>query len=229
MRQYAAVSEIRPSESPAAPPTRRRRRRSTALALGIAAWAAAGPALATSISFDTTTLAGTEARLDFTLLDGDGTLGNNTVTIAALATDGTFGGVDCSVSCSGGPPFAITDAGGLGQFLQDLTLGNTFSFDLTFTTDFSGSGAPDRLALLLLDPATNFTLVDTSLDFPNDPVPVQDALLILDLIPGTRIQLAADSNPRVPGRIPEPGTVSLLWLGGVLLTSQYLRNRRLAG
>jgi hypothetical protein len=198
-----------------------------ALALAIVT-CVAGPASAAVISFDTTTLAGTQGRLDFSLLDGDGVLGNNTITIASIATDGALGLVDCTLGCSGGPPFTITEALALGQFLQDLTLGTTFSFDLSFTSNFSGSGAPDRLSLVLLDPTTNFTLVDTNLDFPIDQVPVQDALLVVDLAPDAQIQLATATDPSVPGSVPEPAAASLIWLGCALIAGQRVRRRRMS-
>lgn len=201
-------------------------KRCAAFVMTVAA-CAAGPAAATLVSFDTSSLAGSAARLDFSLLDGDFTE-NNSVTIASLSTDGTLGGVDCSLSCSGGPSYVITDTGGLGQFLQDLTLGSYFSFDLSFTTNYPGSGAPDRLSLLLLDPLTNFTLVDTDLDFLNDPVPTQDALLVVDLAPGAQIQLptATDPNVQGTGTIPEPGAGGLVALGLALLSGQRIRSRR---
>ena len=181
------------------------------------------------VTLDTTSLNGTSARLDFALLDGDSLVagdpgdGNNTVTISSIVTNGTLGGVDCSVGCTGGPPFTISDLGGLGQFLQDLTLGTTVSFDLSFTSHFSGNGAPDRLSLLLLDPGTNLTLVDTSFDFSSDPVPVQDALLIVDHAPGAQIQLATVSNPRLPINVSEPGAGALFSLGLALLVGQRIR------
>ncbi len=192
----------------------------------LAACFAAG-ADANLINFDTSTLAGTSARLDFTLIDGDGDLGNNNVSIAAIATDGTLGGFDCSLGCSGGLPFTINDASGLGQFLQDLTLGNSLSFNLTFSTNFSGIGAPDRLTLLLLDATTNLTLVDTDLDFLLDPVPTQDALLLVDLAPGAQIQLPTATSPNLPTAvIPEPGAASLVGLGLALLAAPRFRRRR---
>ena len=175
------------------------------------------------VNLDTKSLKGTSARLDFALLDGDGDLGNNSVTISSIVTDGTLGGVDCSVGCTGGPPFTISDAFVLGQFLQDLTLGTRVSFDLSFTNHFSDNGAPDRLSLLLLDPGTNRTLVDTSFDFPSDPVPVQDALLIVDHAPGAQIQLATVSNPRLPINVSEPGAGALFSLGLALLVGQRIR------
>jgi hypothetical protein len=185
-----------------------------------AAWAmvvavcAAGPAAATLITFDTSALAGTAARLDFSLIDGD-FADNNSVTIGEFSTDGVLGGVDCTVSCSGSSPYVISDTGGLGQLLQDLTLGSFLSFDLSFSGNFDGAGGgvPDRLSLLLLDPGTNFTLVDTDLDSP----PTQDALLQADLAPGARIQVAGASSPIPPGVVPEPAAASLVGLGLALL------------
>lgn len=200
-------------------------KRCAAFVMTVAACAAC-PAAATLVSFDTSSLAGSAARLDFSLLDGDFTE-NNSVTIASLSTDGTLGGVDCTLSCSGGPSYVITDTGGLGQFLQDLTLGSYFSFDLGFTTNYPGSGAPDRLSLLLLDPLTNFTLVDTDLDFLSDPVPTQDALLVVDLAPGAQIQLPTETDPNVQGTgtIPAPGAGGLVALGLALLSGLRIRRK----
>lgn len=177
------------------------------------------------VNLDTTLLGGTSARLDFALLDGDGDLGNNTVTISSIVTDGMLGGVDCSVGCTGGPPFTISDALGLGQFLQDLILGTTVSFDLSFTTRFSGNGAPDRLSLLLLDAGSNLTLLDTNLDFSGDPVPVQDALLIVDHAPGAQVRFATVSSPALPIAVPEPGAGALFSLGLALIGGQRIRRR----
>lgn len=172
-------------------------------------------AFALSITLDTTALAGTDARLEFDLFDGDFTE-NNSATISALLTDGTLGTATCDpgVSCTGGPPFTISDAGGLGQFLQDLTLGDTVSFNLDFTNNFAGDpGTPDRLVLFLLDPGTNFTLVDTDLDRLDDPVPFQDALLFIDL-GGPQagvVQIANVTNPAVKvSVVPEPSTIVLM-------------------
>ena len=173
-------------------------------------------ALATFVNIDTTTLAGTDARLEFTLLDGDFTA-NNSVTISGITTNGTLGGTDCTVGCSGGPPYAIDDSIGLGQLLQDLNLGTFVSFFLNYTTNFSGISSPDRFSLLLLDPGTNFTLVDTNLDFPSDPVPVQDALLVIDLQGEGQTQAATATTPSIGVAVPEPGTLALLALGSLFV------------
>jgi hypothetical protein len=154
------------------------------------------------VQIDTAALAGTAARLEFSLLDGDSSA-NNGATINNLTTDGSLGSFDCSLSCAGGPPFVISDAGGLGQLLQDLTLGTFISFDLDFSPAFSGSGDPDLLVLSLLDPSSNFSLIDTHLDAPAGAVPYQDALVVLDLATGALRQAA----------VPEPSTLGLMLLG----------------
>jgi hypothetical protein len=174
---------------------------------------------------NTSALAGQDARLEFDLFDGDLSPGNNSVTIFNISTDGTLGSAICDpgLGCSGGPPFAITDAASFGQLLQDLTLGNTLSFTLDLTTNFSGvaGAAPDRFFLNLLDPDSNFTLIDTNLDRLSDAVPVQDALIFIDLVGGARghdISLATSTGPSVPiGIVPEPGALSLMILGLPLL------------
>lgn len=190
----------------------------------IAAWVLSAvfpaAAAAVTITIDTTALTGQDARLAFTLLDGD-FAANNSVTISNLVTDGTPGPSDCTLGCSGGPPFSVDDGIGLGEFLQDLTLGSYVRFDLGFTTAFSGSGAPDRFTLNLLDAASNFTLVDTELDFLFDPVPAQDALLLIDLQDPAVVRLAEQGVPIRTSDIPAPATPAL-----VVAALAALRRRR---
>ena len=198
------------------------------LCLGLLAFVA-GPreAFALHVSIDTTALSGAAARLEFLLLDGD-SAADNSVTISTLASTGTLGATDCSLGCSGGPPYTIDDAAGLGLFLQDMTLGTALSFDLVFTGNFAG-GAPDRFTLGLLDPGTNLTLVDTNLDFVSDPVPAQDALLIIDLQGSGQIQVATSTIPPiVVGVVPEPATFALWVLGLAALALRRTGTERLA-
>jgi hypothetical protein len=187
-----------------------------------------GSAHALSIHLNTSALAGVSGRLEFSLFDGDFTLGNNTVTISNLVTDGTLGAVDCSLGCAGGPPYTLDETAGLGQLLQDLTLGLGVDFDLTYTTNFvsNGANAPDRLVLNLLDPATNLTLVDTDLDALADPIPYQDALLVLDLVAGGQPRFPTRTDPIGPPNpptVPEPPAAALLALGIVVLAGRHLR------
>lgn len=183
------------------------------LCAGLLAAVAPRDASAVAIALDTSSLAGSAGRFEFLLLDLDG-VANNTVTVSNLTTNGTPIGIDCSVGCTGGPPFVLDDTAGLGQFLYDLTLGSVFRFDLTFTSNFGGIGGvdpPDRFALSLLDPGTNFTLVNTDLTFP------PAALLTIDLINGGLLQLAAVTDPRLGIAVPEPGGLALTVLGLVVL------------
>jgi hypothetical protein len=202
------------------PPTRRDaggRRWPAALrwcAVLLAAAGLADAASAITVTMNTTSLASTSGRFEFLLLDGDAAV-NNSVTISSVVSNGSFVGTDCAIGCTGGPPFVLDDSLGLGQFLYDLTLGTSFSFDLDYTTNFAGvlgTDPPDRFALSLLDPGTNFTLVRTDILFP------PDALLIIDLIGGGIVQAASTTDPSVTvnapvAAIPEPSAVALMALG----------------
>lgn len=189
--------------------TRRGWRHSAALACcAVLLGALAGPhdALAAVVTLNTSTLAGTSGRLEFSLLDGD-RVANNSVSISNIASNGTFVATDCSIGCTGGPSsFVLNDSVGLGQLLYDLTLGRSLSFNLSFTTNYGGvpgTDPPDRFALSLLDPVTNFSLVRTNLLFPSD------ALLTVDLTGSGVVQIAGATNPIVGLAIPEPGSLAL--------------------
>ncbi len=183
-------------------------------------------AVAVQVSLDTSTLLlfGTRARLEFVLYDAD-FAANNSARIASISTDGVLGAVDCSFGCTAVPPFTLDDALTFGEFLQDLTLGSSVLFELSFTSHYSGNGTSDRLVLSLLDPDTNFTLVDTDLDFAIAPVAFQDALLFVDLAGDGRIQVAGASNPSIPINIPEPGAGALFSFGLALVGGQRIRRR----
>src|SRR3954452_9025724 len=89
------------------------------------------------VQIDTSALSGI-GRFEFSLLDGDGTVPNNSVTISGTT---------------------IQD---VGTTNKDRALGNSVNFDVTFTTHFTPAflgATPDLLVLNLLDPSNNFTLV----------------------------------------------------------------------
>lgn len=180
----------------------------TLLTLALLCMAQAIPqAHALSVNLDTSSLAGTPARLDFYLLDGDGAE-NNSATVSGMAVDGT--------PLAGAPASAtFTDAGGFGEFTQDLVLGAALHFGLSFSNNFAG-GDPDRLVLALLDPGTNFSLVTTNLDL-TDATSVEDALLTVDFTggAGNLIRQATASNPAVGVAVvpsPEPWSLAVPWL-----------------
>lgn len=199
---------FRTTPAPCATRKARRWSRPAAFLSGLGLLAAlAGPrdALAYGVTLDTSALAGLSGRLEFVLLDGD-TVADNSVVIANLASNGTFVGADCSIGCTGGPSYTLDDTLGFGQLLYDLTLGTSVSFDLTFSTNYGGVAGidpPDRFALSLLDPGTNFSLVATDLAFPDD------ALLTVDLTGAGVIQAASTVTPSVAVAIPEPGSLAL--------------------
>ncbi|MGZ8190132.1 MAG: NF038129 family PEP-CTERM protein [Methylococcaceae bacterium] len=173
-------------------------------------------AYAFSFTFDTSALAGTTATLDFSLFDGDLAV-NNAVTISNFSGGGLIS-ADCSVSCSStASGYVIDDSSSMfGQLLQTLTLGTLLSFELNPTANFAG-GAPDRMILWLLDPNTNFTLIDTNLDLLSDAIPYEDALLVINFgAGGVTVQQAGT-------RIPEPDTLLLMLLGLSLMLMGKLR------
>ena len=200
------------------PRVRRTSRRSAALLFCaglLAAVAVPLDALALTVTLNTTSLAHVAGRLEFDLFDGD-FVANNSVVISNIFSNGTFVGTECSLGCTGGPPFVLSDAGGLAQLLYDLTLGTSLSFDVSYTTQYAGvpgTDPPDRFALSLLDPGTNLTLVRTDITFPDD------ALLTIDLIGAGVVQFASVTDPAVTTAITEPPplalvTTALLMLAG---------------
>lgn len=172
----------------------------------LAAIASPHDALAYGVTLNTSSLAGVSGRLEFDLLDLD-PLANNSVVISNVVSNGTFVGTECSVGCTGGPPFVIDDTAGFGQLLYDLTLGTSVSFDVSVTTNYGGvqgTDPPDRFVLSLLDPNTNFSLVTTDLSF------LSDALLTIDLIGSGVVQTAGNTSPTVAvSVVPEPGSLVL--------------------
>lgn len=175
------------------------------------------PASAVLVNINSSALNGTAARLDFQLLGGDLTA-NNSATIAALSTNGTLQGRDCSVGCAGGPPFVINDALGLGQFIQDLLLSTVLSFDLGLTNNFAGGDA-DLLVLNLLDPNNNFSLIDTDLDALSAAVPYQDALLVFNFQTGQFLFPNVSSPAISAARVAEPNGALLFGVGLIALAT----------
>ena len=162
--------------------------------LVVGVWVGPPPASAVlvSVTADTSALAGTAAQLEFDLFGLDDLDGNNTALLAGPAV---------------GAPVLLTDAGGLGQLLQDTILGNSVAFTVDLSSVFEpGSAEPDRFAFFLLDPVTSFSLVATDLE--------GDALLRADLVGGAlAVFAAAVTTPSVPVQAQVqavPGAGSLL-------------------
>lgn len=126
------------------------RRRLAALFLVLLAVSASAPAAqAAQVTLDTSALAGTAARLEINLFDGNGSFDDSRAS--------AFGE-------------AVSD---FGQILHEFIAGGVLSFALSF--DLRDA---DLLVLSLLDADTNFSLVDTDLDAPDAAVPYEDAVLV---------------------------------------------------
>lgn len=178
---------------------------------------------AVAISFDvsigTGVLSGTAAALEISLIAGDNTDGNNTAKLTLFTTDGVLGSAASTGNVTGALPADVTmdESAGLGQVVQEVTLGNSIAFRVNLTTDFAGGLDFDRFDVFLLDPATSFTLVDTDLE--------GDALLKILLVGPPNLVSASVSGgiqPNEPGVtvtltpvqvVPWPGTAPLVWTG----------------
>lgn len=178
-----------------------------------------------SVSIDTTALSGTAASLAFDLIDGDGSLGNNSVIVSGFTSGGTLGSATVSGGVSGTPPeVTLTDTSAFNELLQFLTLGTSISFTVTLTDNINaGSTDPDQFALYLLDGAGLASLVATT------QLVGANALFAYDIngqSPGN-LQVFSLSggvnNPNwtatinLPSGVPEPGTLALFGLGSLLL------------
>lgn len=199
-----------------------------AFAVIVGLFGASRDATALGVVIDTSAFnPGDPAQLDFSFYDGDGT-DSNIVTVTNLATDGALGATTCAIGCSGGPPFALDESVGFGQFLQDFLFGTYISFDLSYTTNFSGTGVPDLVVVNLLDPGTGFTLVSTNLDALDAPIPYQDALFLLSLAGAGEFQTPTQTDPTTGLTVvPEPAASFLVALGlGLLAYAQSNVRRR---
>ena len=189
--------------------------------------AVVGTAQATtlSVSIDTSALSGTAASLAFDLIDGDGSSGNNSVSISGFTSDATLGSASVSGGASGSlPAVTLTDSSGFNELLQFLSLGISISFTVTLTDNHGTAGSdPDQFAFFLLDGFGINSLVATT-----QPVGA-NALFTYDITghkPGSLqvySPVGGTGNPAWTATIvnssglPEPGTLALFGLGGLLL------------
>jgi hypothetical protein len=180
------------------------------LVIGLWVWPLPALAVVVSVTADTSALAGTAAQLEFDLFGLDDRDGNNTALLAGPAV---------------GAPVLLSDAGGLGQLLQNAILGNALAFTVDLSSVFEpGSAQPDRFAFFLLDPATSFSLVSTDLE--------GDALLRADLVGGGALAVlaAAVTTPSVPVQaqlqaVPASSSLLLVALGLAMLCLLWSRHR----
>ena len=111
-----------------------------------------------AVSLDTSSIAGTDGQVVFELIDGDGALDNNSVSLSSFDLGG--GTVDAPADYLGtsgvsgdlSGAVAMDDSGGTALFTQLVTFGSSLMFRLSTTNLFSGSGAPDGLSMGLYTP-----------------------------------------------------------------------------
>jgi hypothetical protein len=177
------------------------------------------------ISLDTSDFSGADAALVFDWVANDG-LVNNTVTVSAFGTDGTFDPTDAAfigdVTGSLTASVHLGDTEAFNEFSQPLLLGYGLTFRLALDNAFSGAGLPDELTFLLLD-AWGLPLYSTA-----NPTGA-DTLLAIDAVGGTDpgVQIyppaagigAAAQVVRLD-TVPEP-CMALLWLVGAPLAWRY--------
>jgi hypothetical protein len=180
------------------------------------------------VNLDTTLLGGTSARLDFALLDGDGDDRQQQFhdqfnrhrrharrqPIAALLHRWP---TVHDHRCARTRPVSAGPHAGDDAVVRDEL----------HTRNFSGNGAPDRLSLLLLDAGSNFTLLDTNLDFRR-PGARPGRAAVVDHAPGVgQVRFATVSSPALPIAVPEPNAGALCRsLGLVLLGGRRIRRRQ---
>ena len=203
-----------------------------ALSIGVLGVATSVHASSFLVTVDTSPLSGIQT-LGFGLTNSDGSA--NTVSLSAFdfgggsavsgSVDCTFGGVFSGLGCSGDLTSGVTldDVDFVALFTQQFEAGSMLSFRLTSTNNSTGL-VPDQFALYLCDATISCYSDDAS-----------GALLLLDLVGGTLSPssfvrfgasaegLDAPTVTEVP--VPEPGTLLLLFAGGV---SAAVRFRRLA-
>ena len=122
------------------------------------------------VTVDTTGLAGTTATLAFDLVSGDADTGPSSVTISdfsGVGTDFALGDAflypDLATTVSTlASPVILDEADFFNEFLQQLTLGTSFTFRFSATGNAPSdpSGSPDAFSFFLLD-ATGSSLVTT--------------------------------------------------------------------
>jgi hypothetical protein len=170
------------------------------------------------VNVNTSPISGTSAQLAFDFIYGGGP-SSNTATILDFSTTGTLGtngpnSGDVTGTLPGGVSLSTAGGSFFNEYLTDITLGTTFSFQLDATTNAPGVGSlPDAFSFFLLDPNTGLPLFTTT-----DPSGA-DSLLTFNIDGSSQGALSVFSAPGGESvvsvtSVPEP--CALLLIGTVL-------------
>lgn len=163
-------------------------------------------------TFNTSTYSGTNARLAFDFIGGDGNI-HNSVIVSNFFTDGSLGSPTNMGDVTGILPATSTlqSTSFFNEILQPIALGNAIGFDLNIS-EFIDAGAtlPDALSVFLLD-GNNQPLFNTT-----DPTGA-NALFVVNIdgsTPGGLNVYTATPDTSSPmvwsvSTIPEPSVLQL--------------------
>ena len=188
------------------------------------------------ITLNTSPLSGIQT-LAFGLTNSDGSA--NQVSLSAFdfgggsavagSQDCTFGGSFSGLGCSGDLTSGVTldDVDVAAFFTQRFEAGSTLSFLLTSTNNYTGP-VPDQFAFYLCDATISACYSDDA----------GGAMLLLDLVGGTLSPssfvpfgasgqgLDAPTVTAAPVAVPEPGTLLLVFSGGLSVAARVRRFAR---
>jgi hypothetical protein len=162
---------------------------------------AASSAFATTIHETFYTAPGTNGFLYFNYVPANG--GANSVKVENFSTDGTLGGAFTSApdvinAASGALPGTLTflnsSTFGITDYLQGITFGKSFSFDLDYSDFTSGS--------------STFSLWVSSDKAGLNPLLTDSGLVLVTDLNSDNTVSATNSAP-----VPEPSTVFLMFFG----------------
>jgi len=187
----------------------------------------ASPAFAdvVDITVDTSALNGTAAQLAFDFVAGGPP--ENSITITGFSTDGTLGSQSSTGSVTGTLPGDVTlsDTSFFNELLANITLGNSFSFQVD-STNLAPTGAfPDEFSLFVLDTMGNPLMTSS------DPTGA-DSLVTIDLTGGPSSTVTAYTSsvslaPPATSAVPEPSTlIPMAVAAGLILLTRRVRARR---
>jgi hypothetical protein len=148
--------------------------------------------LSYQVSINTSPLSGVSGYMDFNQYGGI-PFQDNVATITSFTSDSTLGGTftqgDVAGTLTPGPLTLTADAFD-SEWLQTVTFGNTTTFVLNVTTNFTSGSTPDSFAFFLLD--------STQTPYATSDPSGADSIFVIDLTGGTTApQVFVSTDPNV--------------------------------